>query len=62
MMNLAPSPRHILPESPVVIVIAGAVGLINRCDEAQTYDARLAAGTLPRSNAKTLSVDGDEST
>jgi hypothetical protein len=22
--------------------------LINRCDEAQTYDARLAAGTLPR--------------
>ena len=23
-------------------------GLINRCDEAQTYEARLAAGTLPR--------------
>src|SRR5215213_2299953 len=27
---------------------AGAAGLINRCDEAQTYDARLAAGTLPK--------------
>lgn len=23
-------------------------GLINRCDEAQTYEARLAAGTLPK--------------
>ena len=23
-------------------------GLVNRCDEAQTYEARLAAGTLPR--------------
>ena len=22
-------------------------GLINRCDESQTYEARLAAGTLP---------------
>jgi hypothetical protein len=22
--------------------------LINRCDEAQTYEARLAAGTLPK--------------
>jgi hypothetical protein len=27
---------------------AEAAGLINRCDEAQTYDARLAAGTLPK--------------
>ena len=25
-----------------------AAGLINRCDEAQTYEARLAAGTLPK--------------
>ena len=25
-----------------------ATGLINRCDEAQTYEARLAAGTLPK--------------
>ena len=25
-----------------------AATLINRCDEAQTYEARLAAGTLPR--------------
>ena len=25
-----------------------AAGLINRCDEAQTYDSRLAAGTLPK--------------
>lgn len=25
-----------------------ATDLINRCDEAQTYEARLAAGTLPR--------------
>ena len=23
-------------------------GLINRCDEAQTYEARLVAGTLPK--------------
>ena len=23
-------------------------GLINRCDEAQTYEARLEAGTVPR--------------
>ena len=27
-----------------------ATGLINRCDEAQTYEARLAAGTLPKSS------------
>jgi hypothetical protein len=26
--------------------------LINRCDEAQTYEARLVAGTLPKSNFK----------
>ena len=26
--------------------------LINRCDEAQTWEARLAAGTLPKSNFK----------
>ena len=26
--------------------------LINRCDKAQTYEARLAAGTLPKSNVK----------
>lgn len=25
-----------------------ATDLVNRCDEAQTYEARLAAGTLPR--------------
>lgn len=25
-----------------------ATNLVNRCDEAQTYDARLAAGTLPK--------------
>jgi len=25
-----------------------AAGLINRCDEGQTYDSRLAAGTLPK--------------
>ncbi|MEO6214201.1 MAG: hypothetical protein ABIP65_11295 [Vicinamibacterales bacterium] len=25
-----------------------ATGLINRCDEAQTYETRLAAGTLPK--------------
>ena len=25
-----------------------ATELVNRCDEAQTYDARLAAGTLPK--------------
>ena len=25
-----------------------ATGLINRCDEAQTYEARIAAGTLPK--------------
>jgi hypothetical protein len=25
-----------------------AAGLINRCDESQTYDARFAAGTLPK--------------
>jgi hypothetical protein len=25
-----------------------ATGLVNRCDEAQTYEARLAAGTLPK--------------
>lgn len=25
----------------------GATSLVNRCDEAQTYEARLAAGTLP---------------
>src|SRR5687767_2595794 len=25
-----------------------AAGLINRCDEAQTYEARLTAGTLPK--------------
>jgi len=29
-----------------------ATGLINRCDEAQTYEARLAAGTLPKNNFK----------
>ena len=23
------------------------IGLVNRCDEAQTYEARLAAGNLP---------------
>jgi len=27
-----------------------ATELINRCDEAQTYEARLAAGTLPKSS------------
>jgi hypothetical protein len=26
----------------------GAVTLINRCDESNTYEARLAAGTLPK--------------
>ena len=25
-----------------------ATGLVNRCDEAQTYEARFAAGTLPK--------------
>lgn len=25
-----------------------ATNFVNRCDEAQTYDARLAAGTLPK--------------
>jgi len=27
---------------------AEKTNLVNRCDEAQTYDARLAAGTLPK--------------
>ena len=31
-----------------------ATELINRCDEAQTYEARLAAGTLPKSNFKDI--------
>ena len=26
-------------------------GLVNRCDEAQTYEARLAAGNLPKRQA-----------
>lgn len=25
-----------------------STGLVNRCDEAQTWEARLAAGTLPK--------------
>jgi len=29
-----------------------AAGLINRCDETQTYEARLAAGTLPVRSAR----------
>ena len=29
-----------------------AAGLINRCDEAQTYEARFAAGTLPTRSAR----------
>jgi hypothetical protein len=31
---------------------AAATTLINRCDEAQTYEARLAAGTLPSGSRK----------
>jgi hypothetical protein len=27
----------------------GSTTLVNRCDEAHTYEARLAAGTLPKS-------------
>jgi len=31
---------------------AEATGLVNRCDEAQTYESRLAAGTLPRHQSR----------
>jgi hypothetical protein len=35
---------------------AEATTVVNRCDEAQTYEARLAAGTLPRSKHLTFEV------
>jgi hypothetical protein len=31
---------------------AEATDLVNRCDESQTYEARLAQGTLPRSESR----------
>jgi hypothetical protein len=41
---------------------AEATTLVNRCDEAQTYEARLAAGTLPnkqrrRTRDRTMRID-----
>ena len=39
---------HVLTSFPEDVPTPEATDLINRCDEAQTYEARFAAGTLPK--------------